>query len=80
MLSHPHPPLLFINPPPLPQQLSKRMIQIQELHPPLLLSHPHPQFVAAKSLIFKSSINLITVYYMRGACNRCGNFIKKIVI
>ena len=40
---------------PFPQQASRRMIQIQLLHPqPLLqplLSHPHPQFVAAKSLI-----------------------------
>ena len=48
----PHP---LPQPLPFPQQASRRMIQIQLLHPqPLLqplLSHPHPQFVAAKSLI-----------------------------
>lgn len=36
----------------LPQQVSRRMIQMMLLHPLLLfVSHPHPQFVAAKSLI-----------------------------
>lgn len=29
------------------------------LEQPLLLSHPHPQFVAAKSLMLKSSVDLI---------------------
>ncbi len=39
----PHPPL---------QNNNKRIIHIQELLPFLpLLSHPHPQFVAVKSLI-----------------------------
>lgn len=34
---------------------------------PLLPSHPHPQFVAAKSLILKSSIDLIySSYYVEG--------------
>ena len=67
MISHPHPlfppkiPLL-----PFPQQKSSRMIRIILLPHPLLPSHPHPppQFVAAKSLIPKSSKILITVYYM----------------
>lgn len=37
------------------------------LEQPLRSSHPHPQFVAAKSLILKSSIDLIySSYYARG--------------
>lgn len=37
------------------------------LEQPLLPSHPHPQFVAAKSLILKSSIDLIySSYYVEG--------------
>ena len=38
-----------------PQQANKIINQIMELHPPSSL-HPHPQFVAAKSLILNSSI------------------------
>ena len=37
------------------------------LEHPLLPSHPHPQFVAAKSLILKSSVDLIySSYYVEG--------------
>ena len=37
------------------------------LEHPLRPSHPHPQFVAAKSLILKSSIDLIySSYYVEG--------------
>lgn len=57
-LLQPHPPLLLIMPLPHPQlqNKSKRMIQVQQLFPPLkspqpLLSQPQPQFVADKSLI-----------------------------
>lgn len=44
-------------------------------HPPLF-SHPHPQFVAAKSLMFKSSKILITMYDMKAAC-MCFPMIEK---
>ncbi len=64
MLSHPHPlSELLLNklpPQPLllpPQQDSKRMIQIMELHPhPLfeVVDVPHPHPVAVKSLIVDS--------------------------
>lgn len=37
------------------------------LEHPLELSHPHPQFVAAKSLMFDSSVDLIySSYYVEG--------------
>ena len=37
------------------------------LEHPLLPSHPHPQFVAAKSLMLKSSVDLIySSYYVEG--------------
>lgn len=49
-------------------------------HPLLsLLSHPHPQFVAAKSLMFKSSKILITLYHMRAACMCLQEFQKNFV-
>lgn len=61
-LSFPQPQPPPLNPPPLPQQHSKRrIIQIHELFPP---SHPpHPQFVAAKSLIGNLQL-FSTVYHM----------------
>ena len=69
MLSHPHPlsePKLNPLPPHPPQQESKRIIQIIELHPHPLLAvvvpHPHP--VAVKSLIFASKRFLIMLYHM----------------
>jgi hypothetical protein len=67
---HPQPSLPPKKPlPHPPQQLSKMINQIIEEHPPLLFpSHPHPQFVAAKSLMFKSSNILITMYHMWAAC------------
>ena len=37
------------------------------LEHPLLFSHPHPQFVAAKSLILKSSVDLIYSSYYVGS-------------
>lgn len=59
MLSQPLPhPLLLRKLPFPPQQHSNNRIQIM-LEQPLLLSHPHPQFVAAKSLMLKSSVDLI---------------------
>ena len=37
------------------------------LEQPLEPSHPHPQFVAAKSLMLKSSVDLIySSYYVEG--------------
>lgn len=59
MLSHPHPELPPIRPLPHPhpslfppQQKSRIIIQIKELHPqPELLFVLQPQFVAVKSLI-----------------------------
>ena len=57
LLSDPHPHPSPLRPPRPPQQQRRIMIQRQELlHPPQLLipdSHPHPQFVALKSLIDK---------------------------
>lgn len=68
-----HEQLLSPHPPPHPpkkepplQQESKRMIRIMLLHPPdSPHSHPHPllQFVAAKSLIYKSPLGGYIVYY-----------------
>ena len=68
MLSHPlpHPPFPLKKPPFPPQQQSSNRIQIMLEHP-LELSHPHPQFVAAKSLMLKSSVDLIySSYYVEG--------------
>ena len=48
---------------PHPQKSNKRIIQIQELFP--LSQLPHPQFVAAKSLIFEPPFNFVyTLYYV----------------
>ncbi len=59
MLSHPFPqPLLLRKLPFPPQQQSNNRIQMM-FEQPLELSHPHPQFVAAKSLMLKSSVDLI---------------------
>ena len=70
LLSEPKPQLLFPhppNPPPPPQQQRSRIIQIMLFphpHPLFWCSHPHPQFVAAKSLMFKSSgIFVYTPWY-----------------
>ena len=62
----PQPSLFLKNPPPHPPQHARRMmIQIQDI--PLLLSHPHPQFVAVKSLIsFSSEIIIYNVSYAWG--------------
>lgn len=53
---HPHPSPILPLPPHPPQKMSSKMIHRQELLPLLLkrppFSHPHPQFVALKSLIF----------------------------
>lgn len=69
MLSHPllHPPFPPKKPLPFPpQQHRSNRIQMM-LEQPLEASHPHPQFVAAKSLILKSSIDLIySSYYVEG--------------
>ena len=60
---HPHPKL---KPP--PQQ--HRRIRIQRMLPPplppVVHSHPQPQFVAAKSLILVPPEIFFTVYLMRG--------------
>ena len=69
----PHPLPEKPMPLPHPQQDSRRISQIQEN--PFVPSHPHPQFVAAKSLISFSSEISITVYHMRG-CRRCYCFLK----
>ena len=58
ILSHPEP--LKKEPLPFPQQHSNRRIQIRLPHPLSPLPHSHPQFVAAKSLIFEPP--LIFVY------------------
>ena len=58
----PH-PLMPQNPPLLPQQqLNKKMIQRNALHPPSLHPHP-PQFVAAKSLMLNPPNFSYTVSY-----------------
>lgn len=65
---HPHP-----SPPnPLPQKHNSKRIQIMQLQspklcvmpPPQLSSHPQPQFVAAKSLMNKSSKNFDYTYIL----------------
>ena len=67
LLPHPQP---HPNPkPPLPPQQHRR-IRIQRMLPPPLPpdvhSHPQPQFVAAKSLMFVPPDIFFTVYLMRG--------------
>ncbi len=69
-LLQPHPPLPKLIPLPHPQlqNKSKRMIQVQQLFPPLkspqpLLSQPQPQFVADKSLIVLPPKRFYTVLY-----------------
>ena len=48
---------------PHPQKSNNRIIQIQELFP--LSQLPHPQFVAAKSLIVEPPFNFVyTLYYV----------------
>ena len=62
------PPPLPLNPfpPHPPQQQSRRMIHRHE-DIPLPLSHPHPQFVAVKSLILNPPVGLLfTVLYYAG--------------
>lgn len=49
LFPHPHPS--FEKDDPLPHNAKIRMIQIKEEQHPLLLSFPHPQFVATRSLI-----------------------------
>lgn len=51
-LSEPTPNKLEPEPPHPPQQESKRIIQMIELHPLLEFDVPHPQPVAVKSLIY----------------------------
>lgn len=54
------------------------MIQIQLQHPPVVFefSHPHPQFVAVKSLISYSSEIIFTMYLMHKSvwCEKTGKF------
>ena len=57
-----------------PQPNSRIRIQIHELleNPmrlPQSLSHPHPQFVAAKSLMFDILRRVFTLYHMRSSRN-----------
>ena len=66
----PQPELLCPHP---PQQESRRMIQMMLLHPLFcVVSQPHPQFVAAKSLMFESSgIFCLHSMICRAACLFC---------
>ena len=57
-LSLPHPLPPNVLPPHPPQQQSRRMIHRQE-DIPFPLSHPHPQFVAVKSLMLNPPIRLL---------------------
>ena len=60
-----HPPFpLPIMEPLFPQQHSNKMIHRIEEQPPL--SDPHPQFVAAKSLMFQPPVFIYTSYYVGG--------------
>ena len=70
MLSQPQPqlssPLPIIPLPQPPQQKSKMMIQIKELHPHPLFTELHPHPVAVKSLIYIASKRFcFMVYHMR---------------
>jgi hypothetical protein len=66
--SHPPPKPLLPFPPQPPQQQSRRIIHRQELPPnPEEDSHPHPQFVALKSLMLLPPFLLFTMlYYVAG--------------
>ena len=57
-LSLPHPFPLNVLPPHPPQQQSRRIIHRQE-DIPFPLSHPHPQFVAVKSLMLNPPFRFI---------------------
>lgn len=57
-LSLPHPLPLNVLPPHPPQQQSRRIIHRQE-DIPFPLSHPHPQFVAVKSLMLNPPFRFI---------------------
>lgn len=61
---HPHP---NPNPPP-PQQHKRIRIQMMLFPPlpPVVHSHPQPQFVAAKSLILIPPEIFFTIYHMNG--------------
>lgn len=48
-----------------PMQLLQLLPQPQSLSHPQLLSQPHPQFVAAKSLIFCFLQNSFTLHHMK---------------
>ena len=70
-LSFPHPLPLNPFPPHPPQQQSRRMIHRHE-DIPLPLSHPHPQFVAVKSLMLNPPVGLLfTVLYYADAGKVC---------
>jgi len=86
LLSHPHPfPQPFPHPLCPPQQQRRRMIQIilfPHPHPPHPLegaSHPHPQLVAAKSLMFfpPGKISLHFQYMQNGMSDFPGENKKK---
>lgn len=81
MLSqHPPLPLFPKKEPPLPpQQQSSRMIQMMLLHPHPL-SFPHPQFVAAKSLIVDSLQIFIYSSYYVGCLSLFHAFLRKIML
>ena len=65
-LSLPHPFPLKVLPPHPPQQQRRRMIHRQE-DIPFPFSHPHPQFVAVKSLMLNPPVELLfTVLYYAG--------------
>ena len=73
-LESPHPLSLLPQ-----QQHSRRRIMIQ-LHPPsLLLLHPHPQSVAAKSLIKTSvlSFDMTGIIYILKLCGDAWTVSKK---
>ena len=57
---------------PFPQQHINKIIQIHEFpHPPHISLHPHPQFVALKSLIITSKLFLFTVQHMWEGLSLC---------
>ena len=78
-LPHPHPSPILLLPHP-PQKISSKMIHRQELLPLLKrppFSHPHPQFVALKSLILDIlQINCLQFHNM-WMQEMCASFFKK---